>query len=105
MDDLAMLGAIPVRERVVVDRNRITGAGVTAGIDFVLRVIADLWGPTLARMLQLGIEYNPAPPFQAGSPEGIPPEELQRLRKVMQPGMDRRRTATCAAVARLEANT
>lgn len=101
LEDLSMLGAVAVRERVVIDRNRITGAGVTAGIDFALTVVAELWGPTMARMVQLGLEYNPAPPFHAGSPQGIPPEELQRLQKLIQPGVERRRAATLAAVARL----
>jgi hypothetical protein len=49
------------------------------------------------------LEYNPAPPFQAGSPEGIPAEELQRMLKLMQPRMERRRAATCAAAAGLAA--
>jgi len=55
-------------ERIAVDRNRITGGGVTAGIDFALRVAAELCGEDVARGIQLQIEYNPAPPFHAGSP-------------------------------------
>jgi cyclohexyl-isocyanide hydratase len=85
----------------VIDRNRFTGGGVTAGIDFALTVVAQLWGPSMARMVQLGLEYNPAPPFNAGSPEKIPADELQRLQKLMQPGVERRRAATMAAVKRL----
>jgi cyclohexyl-isocyanide hydratase len=66
-DVLATLGATPVSERVVVDRNRITGAGVTAGLDFGLKMAAKLRGDDYARMLQLMIEYDPQPPFRAGS--------------------------------------
>ncbi len=66
-DLLADLGAIPVTERVVIDRNRITGAGVTAGLDFGLAMAAKLRGDDYARMLQLIVEYDPQPPFDAGS--------------------------------------
>jgi cyclohexyl-isocyanide hydratase len=66
-DLLATLGATPVSERVVVDRNRITGAGVTAGLDFGLQMAAKLRGDDYARMLQLMFEYDPQPPFNAGS--------------------------------------
>jgi cyclohexyl-isocyanide hydratase len=64
---LPTLGAIPVAERVVVDRNRITGAGVTAGLDFGLRMAATLRNDNYARMLQLMFEYDPQPPFDSGS--------------------------------------
>ena len=57
------------RERVVIDGNVITGGGVTAGIDFALTVAAEAFGPELAQAIQLGIEYDPHPPFDAGSPE------------------------------------
>jgi len=66
-DVLATLGATPVAERVVVDRNRITGAGVTAGLDFGLTMAAKLRGEDHARLLQLLFEYDPKPPFDAGS--------------------------------------
>jgi cyclohexyl-isocyanide hydratase len=66
---LAAFGAIPVAERVVIDGNVITGGGVTAGIDFALRVAAEAFGEDLAKSIQLGIEYDPHPPFDAGSPE------------------------------------
>lgn len=65
---LAAYGATPVEERVVVDRNRITGAGVTAGIDLALHMAAILASQRVAEAIQLGLEYDPAPPFQAGSP-------------------------------------
>jgi len=72
-DDLALLGAIPIAERVVLDRNRITGAGVTAGIDFALTLAALLRGETQAKAIQLALEYDPDPPFETGSPERAGP--------------------------------
>src|SRR6188768_4185758 len=71
---LERCGAIPVKERVVVDRNRVTAGGVTAGIDFALRLAAELCGEPLARGIQLGLEYDPEPPFDSGSPERATPE-------------------------------
>lgn len=68
LDILPILGAIPVRKRVVEDRNRITGGGVTAGIDFGLRLAAILTTKELAELTELMIEYNPQPPFATGSP-------------------------------------
>ena len=75
---LARCGAIPVRERVVLDRNRITGGGVTAGIDFALRLNAELIGEQQARAIQLGLEYDPEPPSDSGSHERATPELVQR---------------------------
>ena len=72
MDLLPVLGAIPVSERVVIDRNRVTGGGVTAGIDFALTLIAHIWGEDQAKLIQLGNEYDPAPPFDAGHPDRVP---------------------------------
>lgn len=69
-DMLSEFGAIPVQERVVRDGNIFTGGGVTAGIDFALTLAAEVAGPEAAKKIQLGIEYNPAPPFDAGSPAG-----------------------------------
>ena len=68
-DVLSELGATPVNARVVEDRNRITAAGITSGIDFALRIAAKLRGDEYARALELQIEYDPQPPFQSGSPE------------------------------------
>ncbi len=64
---LRPLGAEPASERVVVDRNRITGGGVTAGIDFGLVVAAELFEEEMAKKIQLSIEYDPTPPFDGGS--------------------------------------
>ena len=73
-DALEALGVKGVRERVVVDRNRVTGGGVTAGVDFGLTLLAALRGEPTARVTQLMMEYNPRPPFDAGSPAGAGPE-------------------------------
>lgn len=69
LDVLKEFGAIPSDERIVEDRNRITGGGVTAGIDFGLALAAKLRSKTYAEAIQLYIEYNPQPPFNAGSPK------------------------------------
>lgn len=74
---LPLFGAVPVKARVVRDRNRITGGGVTAGIDFALAVAAELFGAAVAQGIQLAIEYDPAPPFESGSP-GTAPEAVVR---------------------------
>jgi cyclohexyl-isocyanide hydratase len=66
---LSLFGAEPVKARTVVDRNRVTGGGVTAGIDFALTLMAQVAGEGFARTIQLGLEYDPAPPFDCGSPE------------------------------------
>jgi cyclohexyl-isocyanide hydratase len=80
LEMLAAFGATPVAERVVVDGNIITGGGVTAGIDFALRVAADAFGPELAQAIQLGIEYDPHPPFNSGSPESADPALAAKVR-------------------------
>jgi cyclohexyl-isocyanide hydratase len=77
---LSAFGATPTAERVVVDGNVITGGGVTAGIDFALRVAAEAFSEDLAKAIQLGIEYDPHPPFNAGSPEGAGPAVTERAR-------------------------
>lgn len=66
---LSMFGAIPDDARVVRDGKCITGGGVTAGIDIALSIVADLKGADVAKMIQLAIEYAPAPPFNSGRPE------------------------------------
>ena len=77
-EQLAGLGVEVGTERVVIDRNRITGGGVTAGIDFGLVVAATLCGEETAKMVQLLIEYNPAPPFDVGSPEKAGPDLVNK---------------------------
>ena len=71
-DLLALFGAKPIEERVVIDRNRITGGGVTAGIDFGPVLASRLRGRQAAELLQLYNEYDPHPPFAAGSPASAP---------------------------------
>lgn len=68
MEVLPLVGAEPVAERVVTDRNRVTAGGVTAGIDFGLTLIAQMLGDDTAKLVQLGMEYDPHPPFDAGTP-------------------------------------
>lgn len=79
LDSLSKLGAIPVKQRVVVDRNRITGGGVTAGLDFGLEIISILRNQTYAEAVQLYLEYNPKPPFNSGSVESAPQEVVAFL--------------------------
>jgi cyclohexyl-isocyanide hydratase len=78
---LADVGAIPDPARVVRDGTTITGGGVTAGIDFALTVVAEMFGPAVAQGVQLGIEYAPQPPFDAGRPETAPAEVVAQLRQ------------------------
>ncbi len=80
VEHLALLGAVPVREKVVVDGNVVTGAGVTSGIDFALRLAAILEGEQVAREIQLQIEYDPAPPFDSGSPMTAAPALLEAVK-------------------------
>lgn len=80
-DRLKTWGAIPVRERVVEDGKIMTAAGVSAGIDMALTLASKLAGSELAQAFQLGIEYDPRPPFDAGSPEKAP-EEITELLKM-----------------------
>jgi cyclohexyl-isocyanide hydratase len=77
---LPFFGAIPVDERVVTERNLVSAAGVTAGIDGALRVAADLRGVEVAQAIQLSIAYAPEPPFSSGTPESAPPAILERVR-------------------------
>jgi cyclohexyl-isocyanide hydratase len=76
---LADFGAVPVSNRVVRDRNRITGAGVTSGIDFAFVLAAELYGEDIARRIQLAIEYDPEPPFDHGSPAKADPVVVQEI--------------------------
>ncbi len=77
---LAEFGATPERTRVCRDRDRITGGGVTAGIDFALTVVAELCGREVAERIQLHLEYDPHPPFSAGSPSSAPAAVLEAFR-------------------------
>ncbi len=83
-DKLSLFGATPVAERVVKDRNRITGGGVTAGIDFALAVIEEVRGTEEAKAIQLAYEYAPQPPFDSGTPESSGPETIAAARAILQ---------------------
>jgi cyclohexyl-isocyanide hydratase len=101
MEFLEPFGAIPANTRVCVDRNRITGGGVTAGIDFALTLVSIMVDRPTAEAIQLRIEYNPAPPFNAGSPDTAPPEVLALTKEKIVPSKKRRGEAVHRAAARL----
>ena len=92
-------GATPVQARVVRDGNLITAGGVTAGIDFGLAVVAELVGRTEAEAIQLGLEYAPAPPFAAGTPDEAPSAVVAAVKERLAPT----RKAREAIIARLVA--
>jgi cyclohexyl-isocyanide hydratase len=100
LDLLPLLGAEPVPQRVVRDRNRITGAGVTAGIDFGLTLAAELFGPLTAQRIQLAIEYAPEPPFASGAPDIAPQDIRDSLRRDSHDALTRRRARVEAATRR-----
>ena len=85
LDLLSLFGAKPVAKRVVVDRNRISGGGVTAGIDFGLVLLEKIMGTEIAKTTQLVMEYAPQPPFDCGSPDKAGPEILQHAREWLGP--------------------
>lgn len=91
LDTLAWFGAIPVSERVVRDGNFFSGGGVTAGIDFALTLVAEFEGEDAAQRIQLGLEYAPAPSFNAGHPDVAPAEIVAQLSDRMATQRDRRR--------------
>jgi cyclohexyl-isocyanide hydratase len=83
LDLLPLVGAVADPERVVVDRNRITGGGVTAGIDAALTIIAETSGREVAEQVQLQLEYDPHPPVQAGHPRLASPSQVTRAREAV----------------------
>ncbi|HEX4042384.1 MAG TPA: DJ-1/PfpI family protein [Xanthobacteraceae bacterium] len=87
---LEAFGAVAVDERVVIDRNRVTGGGITAGIDFGLRLAAELRGEAVAQQIQLQMEYSPAPPFDAGSPATAPKDVVEAVRRAAAPLVEKR---------------
>jgi cyclohexyl-isocyanide hydratase len=102
MDQLEIFGAKPVKKRIVRDRNRITGGGVTAGIDFALYLASVLVDEQTARMIQLGIEYNPDPPFTSGSPDTASPDMVSAVRSRAAEMLETRRAASLRATERLK---
>ena len=91
MELLPLVGAIPVEQRVVTDRNRMTGGGVTAGIDIALTLTAELAGREIAEMIQLQLEYDPHPPFQSGHPRVADRALVNRVRDTLSARYDERR--------------
>jgi putative intracellular protease/amidase len=83
LDTLSELGATIAGERVVIDGKVVTGAGVSAGIDMALTLVARIAGDEFAQALQLGIEYDPQPPFDTGSPEKAPPELVELVKATL----------------------
>lgn len=101
-DLLIPFGAIVDESRVARDGDIITGGGVTAGLDFAFVVAAELAGETMAKSIQLGLEYAPAPPFASGRPELAAPEVLAAVKALMAQGAESRTAAAHQAAARLE---
>ena len=101
IDYLPAFGAIPARTRVCTDRNRVTGGGVTAGIDFALTLVSMLVDRRTAEAIQLRLEYNPAPPFNSGSPDTAPSEVLAFIKERIAPGQPRRAELNARAASRL----
>jgi cyclohexyl-isocyanide hydratase len=81
LDALPNFGAEPIKDRWVIDRNRATGGGVTAGIDFGLALMAEIAGEDLAKAVQLGLEYAPSPPFDSGTPDKATPETVALVKQ------------------------
>nr|WP_180203680.1 isonitrile hydratase [Pseudomonas sp. SbOxS1]NYU03421.1 DJ-1/PfpI family protein [Pseudomonas sp. SbOxS1] len=98
---LAPLGAIAVADRVVRDGNLLTGGGITAGIDFALTLAAELFDQDTAQLVQLQLEYAPAPPFQAGSPKTAPARVLEEARQRAASSLKLRAQITERAAAKL----
>ena len=94
MECLRDLGAVPVHKRVVADRNRLTGAGVSAGLDLGLFLSALLAGEQAAQTIQLQLEYDPQPPFHAGAPERADVELVTAVQERTAQLHDRRREQT-----------
>lgn len=99
---LARFGAHPERDRVVVDRDLVTAAGVTSGYDGALRVAALLAGANVAQQIQLYLEYAPEPPFHSGSPDTAPREILEAVRKTLAPVIAEREQITERAARKLQ---
>jgi len=104
MENLSAFGATPTKTRVCIDRNRVTGGGVTAGIDFALTLVAMLLDEKTAQAIQLRLEYNPAPPFNAGSPDTAPADVVALINDRIVSNKARRAEAVARAAARLTEN-
>lgn len=100
-DCLSLFGAEPVHARTVFDKNRVTGGGVTAGIDFALALVSAIAGDKTARTIQLALEYDPAPPLDSGSPDKAGPEIVAAYLERADRIAPNRRADLEAAAARL----
>ena len=89
-DLLGAYGAIHENGRVIIDGNRITAAGVSAGIDFALSLVTEIAGAKQAQLIQLGIEYHPDPPFTSGHPDVADPKIVETMRSLMTGVIERR---------------
>jgi cyclohexyl-isocyanide hydratase len=98
---LPWFGAIPVDQRVVVDGDWVFAAGVTAGIDGALQLVAELRGEAAAQGIQLYMAYAPEPPFNAGTPETAPPEILSQMQQLVAPVTVQREATARRVAARL----
>jgi len=98
---LAPLGAIAVKDRVVRDGNLLTGGGITAGIDFALTLAAELFDKDTAQLVQLQLEYAPAPPFDSGSPQTAPASVLEDANRRTAQSRQQRAQITDRVAARL----
>jgi cyclohexyl-isocyanide hydratase len=105
LEQLSYFDVIPVRERVVIDGSRITGAGVTSGIDFALTLAAQLFGEERARGVQLSMEYDPKPPFASGSPDNALRATVERARELAAPFQAQRARIAQEAAERLKEST
>ncbi|PJZ51098.1 DJ-1/PfpI family protein [Leptospira saintgironsiae] len=102
LDVLKLFPEIDVKEdRVVIDRNRITGGGVTAGIDFALQVVAEIQGQQAAEEIQLMIEYNPEPPFLSGHPKTANSDLVSETKASKKKGQDLRKEIAVRSIERL----
>jgi cyclohexyl-isocyanide hydratase len=99
---IELFGATAVDERVVIDGNRMTGGGCTAGIDFALRLAAILHGETVAQQIQLQLEYSPDPPFQSGSPATAPADLVEKVRRAAERFQGERARSCEKAAKRLD---
>ena len=101
LDQLSLFGCTPSSERVVVDGNRVTGGGVTSGIDFALHLAAMLFDRERAERTQLSMEYDPAPPFNCGHPNSADPAMVEAMKAWAGGLQEKRWAAARAAAARL----
>lgn len=104
LEFLRMFPVEVVPERVVIDRNRVTGGGVTSGLDFAFVLLDLLRGEDVARRMQLMLEYDPAPPFRSGHPDVANAATVEAVRLLAQPMLTRRRAVSVEAAQRLAVN-